>query len=1098
MAKANALMFPSSDALLVALTCGMVPGEVQATPVRYARGKSGVLALVPDARIPKDVLRALGAAGVELRALDAPLGQARCWGEVLEPRRISESQIDMQLVLFNLEGNEPLMQLAGELLRLGCDRQAYAIQPNGAGLRALLRAAEPPYYTVASALDRGRHFTAFVPVRPAQEVVFVELGFTHPLAQTIQAPPGEIVLIPKHGPWLTLKNGPWSDVYQLIDFQLPESGTAHDPIPPPRRLTVPLRFSRGSRSEPASLWVVGKDPIDTVDRLVQTLPDDVAARLSFAVSAGDATGPVVILRARAGRSGPPEIDVAGEAYVPLLKIANLFLPRDRIIEPPLRRDKLRELLAPRDDEIGWLAPVGEQSFRVESIPDSAFRPLLEWVEYLVESGAEKLRPWVDSALFDFDPFVSIGVEWAEQPKAPEPKDKKPPREKERRAPKESYEPTEDLDFDEDTDPTGPMPPAQERREEVLAPVEQDVLTPDEERLAELEQRFLELEEPLDSPARTTMWAQMARLSGRLNRQRDAGLCWAYALWEQGGEAASGLAREWAEVDTGEKSADRMLEIVQSSLQASKPSRGDVRDVVAVVVSAHLAQVPDPSRLPDIHDIQNWLDQYDDVLDVRSLWLARHALAELVGGDRLAMARARDRILTRLRVGLSLERDVPNFLRFLGGGAGGGRASELLAGKLEELLEHYAKTARKRKPTEAKEELTGAYVRLVLAYGFARLGRSDRARALRDEARRALDLADPIHGFLTEAFSARIDHALEGRPVETPLPTEIAGRLNALAKFDRYKVDRLREVSTILEPQENLDPIRAYQRGEKDPRGAEFEKLRGMTDDEELAREVSKLMDVAVKASPEERDRLFDGLMDFFPLIPSQAKRLLERVAESIHAIEPGRRAIILQEALMLAGYFGLSILVRELAGRLRALLSELDKKQAVAVAAELGKSLRSLRRVGLVQEAAGLLEAIEVSGDAPEEIVARVQVAGGLMYLGDLDRAKPAMAEAHEFLARSDTNMDPRLQVHHAAATAWSHAPEAHAVANLEKLSKHLKTVTDSYGTNSHFCRSVIQFMEALVLGYASEHLALGELGRRWMDEDEYLIRRRIHRALGA
>ncbi len=599
-----------------------------------------------------------------------------------------------------------------------------------------------------------------------------------------------------------------------------------------------------------------------------------------------------------------------------------------------------------------------------------------------------------------------------------------------------------------------------------------------------------------------MWAQMARLNGRLNRHRDAGICWAYALWEQGGETAAALARDWAEVDTGTTDPDAMTARVQGSLQASKPSRGDVRDVVAVVVSSHLAQVPEPASLGDIHRVQVWLDQYDEVLDVRLLWLSRHALAELVGGDELALARTRDRILTRLRMGLSLERDVPNFLRFLGGGAGGGRSSEQLADRLEELLAIYAKTPRKRKAVEAKEELTGAYVRFVLAYGFARLGRSDRARELRDEARRTLDLGDAIHGFLADAFSARIDHALEAKPVETPLPMEIGGRLNALAKFDRYKVDRLREVSTILEPQENLEPIRAYQRGEKDPRGAEFEKLRGMTDADELAREVDRLMEQAVVASPDERDRLFDGLMDFFPLIPSRAKRNLERVVASMEPIELGRRAVILQEALMLAGYFGLSEMVRSLANQLKTVLGQLDGKQAVAVAGEFGKSLRSLRRVGLKEEAADLLEIMQrsISGEGPEEMMARVQVAGGLIYLGDLERAMPTMSEALDFLNKPSAapSLDHRLKVHQAAASAFSQAPEQHAVAGLAKLTGQLKNISDSYGTNSHFCRSVIQFMEALVLGYASEHLALGELGRRWLDEDEYLIRRRIHRTLGA
>jgi hypothetical protein len=40
--------------------------------------------------------------------------------------------------------------------------------------------------------------------------------------------------------------------------------------------------------------------------------------------------------------------------------------------------------------------------------------------------------------------------------------------------------------------------------------------------------------------------------------------------------------------------------------------------------------------------------------------------------------------------------------------------------------------------------------------------------------------------------------------------------------------------------------------------------------------------------------------------------------------------------------------------------------------------------------------------------------------------------------------------------------------------------------------------MDGLVLGLVTGDLAMGELGRRFLDQDEYLIRRRIHRELGA
>ncbi len=81
-----------------------------------------------------------------------------------------------------------------------------------------------------------------------------------------------------------------------------------------------------------------------------------------------------------------------------------------------------------------------------------------------------------------------------------------------------------------------------------------------------------------------------------------------------------------------------------------------------------------------------------------------------------------------------------------------------------------------------------------------------------------------------------------------------------------------------------------------------------------------------------------------------------------------------------------------------------------------------------------------------------------------------------------------------AAARPGDSARRQLALRGLGQLAGELGKITDSLSTNSHFCLSVISFMEALVLGYARSDLALGEFGRRWLDEDEFLVRRRIHR----
>ena len=127
---------------------------------------------------------------------------------------------------------------------------------------------------------------------------------------------------------------------------------------------------------------------------------------------------------------------------------------------------------------------------------------------------------------------------------------------------------------------------------------------------------------------------------------------------------------------------------------------------------------------------------------------------------------------------------------------------------------------------------------------------------------------------------------------------------------------------------------------------------------------------------------------------------------------------------------------------------------------------------------------------------AKLGLAGGLAYLGRLDRARPLLEAARKAVRDPATPMAERLKVARSLARAWSHAPEEHAIAGLADLAEELQKVTDSLSTNSHFCLSVVSFMEGLVLGITSEDLALGEIGKRWLDEDEYLVRRRVHRDL--
>ncbi len=1088
----RALVFPSEEALRLALTAGVVPQALQSSPVRHARAADGTVSVCPEAPLPSQVKAQLLKAGVTEGPVPEQTAPGGSWSEAVRAQRAADPPPEAGAVLFLVPGEDrALLALAGEMLRLGCDRQELRLLERPGEALALLRVLSPPFYTLMAALDRVDGLRAFLPSPAGQERVWTELGYAHPLAANAKPAPGTLALIPGEGPWLLLAEGPWTDLYQRLDVPLSPPQPAWTPGAPAQRLAVPLRLARSARPQPPTLWVVREKAVAQVEALVKGLPEAALAPLSFAVvsRAGEAE-PKVLLRARSGRDGA--LVVPGEAYAPLAQIPNLFAPYDCALEPPLRRDRLRELLAPDADLLTWLVPTQGGAFERESIPDASFSPLSEWVDYMVGSAAAALEPWVKGALFDFEPFRAAHppqgtTEPEPTPKARREKPVTEPRRKPQPAPAEPP-------VAASAKPRGTLRQALARKP-TAAPQE---LAAAEVELTGVEASFLTLDAPFDAPARTDLWRQMGGLNTSLSRAGEAGLCWGRALWETDGAEGAQLAREWAEAEAALLTAKPPL--LTTLLARTAPSADETRALVAQLVAASLG---DSGEVPpaELHRLQLWLDRHDANLDVRSFWLGRVALSQLAGGDRLGLVRARDRALSALHRGLSLERDVPRFLK-VGGDRDGGReagAAGRLSAQLELLLGRFQTMRRKRSEVEAAPKDTHAYVSLVFAYGFARLGNGVRARALRAAALEALNLKDPVHDLLSRAYGARIDQALEGRAPDTPLPAEVAGALNGLEPFLRYKVDRLRQSSTVLEPQERLDPLGGFLKTGADPRGQELANLRGMTDLDGLAQAVERLTAATAKggAPPEEQARMLDGLMDFLPQLPEgRAVPLLAQMVQQVEGLPPPARARVLEDALKVAGHFNRVEWVRQLVGTLRELFAQMGQAQAAEAGPALAAALRSLRRVGLRDEAAGLLAAAAsaANGQDTKAHLARLALAGGFAHLRQMDGAAPIFDRAFQRLGEETTPLSDRLALTKAIALALANAPVEYALAGLERLAQQLPFITDSFNTNSHFCLSMISFADALVLGHASEDLTMGETGRRFVEEDEYLVRRRIHR----
>jgi hypothetical protein len=106
----------------------------------------------------------------------------------------------------------------------------------------------------------------------------------------------------------------------------------------------------------------------------------------------------------------------------------------------------------------------------------------------------------------------------------------------------------------------------------------------------------------------------------------------------------------------------------------------------------------------------------------------------------------------------------------------------------------------------------AYTDLVFAFGLARLGANDAALDLLRRAESVLldwpggHEAD-VHQCLCRAYGFRVRRAVEDQPHRGSLPAEIQDGIACLDHLPRYAVDRLRNHSAILEPEDKVDPYR---------------------------------------------------------------------------------------------------------------------------------------------------------------------------------------------------------------------------------------------------------------------------------------------------
>src|SRR5262245_27113131 len=332
------------------------------------------------------------------------------WAEILplERDRNPIDHLESTPVLFDLANGEELARLVIEVLRLGNDRQGFRWLENNAedDTRALLRVVGPPYYSLLRAMDRIGGPKAPIAYVERAPRVWVELGYVHPLIGQIKAPANKILTIRPPRQWTLLEDAPFRDVYENMEFLLPDGKVTWKDSKLEQVLPVKMSLRPGGSADGAEFWVLGGDPIGELNTFVQNSSDENIQRLSFAV--GEKGGKkTIVVRTRQSRQAPPVLIFKNAiAYKHYQKMPNLFVPAGFYVHPNLRRDQLRKLLCEDQAQVVWLEPGDRGVFKPMQLPEDSFRPLWDWIDYVLDYEKEPLQAWVQAAQFDFEAFVS--------------------------------------------------------------------------------------------------------------------------------------------------------------------------------------------------------------------------------------------------------------------------------------------------------------------------------------------------------------------------------------------------------------------------------------------------------------------------------------------------------------------------------------------------------------------------------------------------------------------------------------------------------------------------------------------------------------------
>jgi hypothetical protein len=400
----------------------------------------------------------------------------------------------------------------------------------------------------------------------------------------------------------------------------------------------------------------------------------------------------------------------------------------------------------------------------------------------------------------------------------------------------------------------------------------------------------------------------------------------------------------------------------------------------------------------------------------------------------------------------------------------------------------------------KRPFNRAYADLIFAFALARLNQEGQSRKLVQDALAELDAKDPIHQFLGQAYSYRIEQALAGRPHVGPLPGKLFQPLAKLpektdGRLVRFKVERMLDWSRILQPQERSDPFLPWRAVPNDLQKQAVALGNLRADDKELEYQLGRLL----KAAEEQKVRAF-VLTQGLSLAPRLSAALQDKLLEQALPLlrEMGtkgdkatleKQGALLERAIVIVAARGQVEPAKKLTDwSLEWTAAARDQQLFDSIAGVVAEHHRSLRKLGL-RDYAGRWSVrckdLMLDGKSLDElrkdsgdnwwVVLRVFLFVGRTerYAGKPERSEATLTAARSVVFPGGAEKDQKrlppafyAKVAMAYAAMITQMPAKEAVDGVDELFTKMEKLSANFTTETHFSRLHLMVLEEAVLGF--------------------------------